>query len=368
MAGALAVVLALLIMQWAPWRAVAPREPLRLRADLGADASLANSIANEYGDAAVLSPDGAVVAFVAQKGETGRTQLFVRRLNQLHATPLSGTEDALSPFFSPDGQWIGFSAERKLKKIAVNGGASATLCDVTQLRGGSWGEDGTIVFSLSDQRSMHLMRVSSEGGTPEPLTASGDGEVAQLWPQILPGGKAVLYTSSDVVGAYNGANLVVQPLPDGPRKIVQRGGFHGRYVPSGHLVYIHDGTLFAAPFDLDRLELTGPPALALEGVASNSITGGAQFSVSASGAARVSAGSDERRRHPDRLDESGRTNVAPAGDPRQLAQSTVFARWPPACPGDSGRPVGHLDLRVGARRAQPFHVRSGGRRQTRMDA
>ena len=209
---------------------------------------------------------------------------YVRRLNQLQATPLSGTEDALSPFFSPDGQWIGFSADRKLKKIAVNGGASATLCDVTQLRGGSWGEDGTIVFSLSDTRTMRLMRVSAEGGTPEPLTPSADGEVAQLWPQILPGGKAVLYTSSDVVGAYNGANLVVQPLPDGPRKIVQRGGFYGRYVPSGHLVYIHDGTLFAAPFDLDRLELTGPPALALEGVASNSITGGAQFSVSASGA------------------------------------------------------------------------------------
>jgi serine/threonine-protein kinase len=107
--------------------------------------------------------------------------------------------------------------------------------------------------------------------------------MAQLWPQILPGGKAVLYTSSGMVGAYNGANLVMQPLPDGPRKIVQRGGFYGRYLPSGHLVYIHDGTLFAVPFDVDRLELTGPPALALEGVASNSITGGAQFSISANG-------------------------------------------------------------------------------------
>jgi eukaryotic-like serine/threonine-protein kinase len=170
----------LVFMLWAPWRIVAPREPLRLRADLGADGSLANSIANQYGEATVLSPDGTVVAFVAQKGETGRKQLYVRHLNQLRATPLSGTEDALSPFFSPDGRWIGFSADQKLKKIAVTGGASATLCDVPELRGGSWSEDGTIVFSHSDQGSTHLLRVSSEGGEPAPLTASVDGEVAQL--------------------------------------------------------------------------------------------------------------------------------------------------------------------------------------------
>jgi serine/threonine-protein kinase len=89
--------------------------------------------------------------------------------------------------------------------------------------------------------------------------------------------------SGGTAGAFDDANIVVQPLPAGARKIVQRGGYHGRYLPSGHLVYIHDGTLFAAPFDLDRLEVTGQPVPALEGVTSNSGSGSAQFTVSATG-------------------------------------------------------------------------------------
>ena len=263
---------------WAPWRKASPPAPLRLSAELGADVSLTFG----FGDAMSLSPDGAVVAFVAQKSAGGSPQLYVRRLNQLQATPLSGTDDADSPFFSPDGQWIAFFAGGKLKKIAVTGGAAVTLCDAPSVRGGAWGEDGTIVFS-PNQRRERLMRVSSAGGTPEPLTSLAEGEVTQLWPQMLPGGKAVLFTSSGTVGAYNDANLVVQALPTGARTVVQRGGYHGRYLPSGHLVYLHDGTLFAAPFDLDRLEVTGQPVPALEGVTSNAITGGAQFAVSASG-------------------------------------------------------------------------------------
>ena len=128
-----------------------------------------------------------------------------------------------------------------------------------------------------------LLRVPSAGGRAEPLTALAEDEAIQLSPQILPGGKAVLYTASTIAGAFNDANLVVQALPSGARKVVQRGGYHGRYLMSGHLVYIHDGTLFAVPFDLDRLEVTGQPMPALEGVTSNAITGGAQFSVSTNG-------------------------------------------------------------------------------------
>ncbi|MSO55416.1 MAG: hypothetical protein EXQ55_00605 [Acidobacteria bacterium] len=100
---------------------------------------------------------------------------------------------------------------------------------------------------------------------------------------MLPGGKAVLYTSSDVIGAYNNGSLVVQSLSGGERKVVYTGGYYARYLTSGHLVFIHDGTLFAAPFDLDRLAITGQPAPAIEGVASNSQTGAAQFSAAANG-------------------------------------------------------------------------------------
>jgi Tol biopolymer transport system component len=282
-AGALALGLALVFVLWAPWRETPPAPALlRVRADLGADASLA-SLNVRFGDAAVLSPDGAVVAFVAQKSGGASPELYVRRLNELQASPLLGTDDALAPFFSPDGRWIGFFASNKLKKIPVTGGAVVTLSDALSPRGGSWGEDETIVFSPNNQPGSRLLRVSSAGGNAEPLTSLADGELLQLWPQVLPGTKAVLYTSSSNPGAYDDANLVVQPWPGGTPKIINRGGYHGRYLPSGHLVYIHGGTLFAARFDLARLEMTSQPAPVLEGVRSNSITGGAQFAMSASG-------------------------------------------------------------------------------------
>ena len=222
-----------------------------------------------------------MVAFVGQKGAAQSRQLYVRRLSQLQATPLSGTDNAVGPFFSPDGQWIAFFADGKLRKIAATGGPAVTLCDAPNARGGAWAEDGTIVFLPNQLGS--LMRVSSDGGTPAPLLSLVEGEVTQRFPQVLPGGKAVLFTSSGTSAAFNDANLVVQALPTGTRTVVQRGGYHGRYLPSGHLVYLHDGTLFAAPFDLERLAVTGPPVSAVEGVASNEGMGSAQFAVSASG-------------------------------------------------------------------------------------
>jgi serine/threonine-protein kinase len=268
-------------MLWAPWRAAPePATPVRLSVELGADASLAV----DFGPAATLSPDGAVLAFVATKSTGGPRQLYVRRLDQLAASPLSGTEDAASPFFSPDGQWIAFFAGGKLKKFSVTGGAAATLCDAPDGRGGgTWAENGTIVFLAEGSGGESLLRVSSAGGTPEALTPLDPPERTQRWPQVLPGGKAVLYTGHIVKTEFENANLVVQPLPKGIRKVVQRGGYHGRYLRSGHLVFIREGTLLAAPFDLDRLELTGPPVPALEGVTANSANGGAQFAFSGNG-------------------------------------------------------------------------------------
>ena len=281
--AALALVLALSL----PFRRVpAPPMPLRVNAELGADVSLATAVGPNVnvGTSVVLSPDGALLAFVAQKSSTGTPQLYVRRLEQLQATPLTGTEGAASPFFSPDSQWIAFFSNGKLKKISVTGGGAVTLCDAANGRGGSWGKDGTIVFTPANTGSgLFLWSVSSGGGKPEPLAKPGDGEATQRWPQVLPGDKAVLYTGNSRTGGYEDANLVVQPLPTGARKIVQRGGYYGRYLPSGHLVYIHNGTLFAAPFDLDRLELTGQPVPALEGVASNPNIGATQFAASDTG-------------------------------------------------------------------------------------
>ncbi len=273
-------VLTFLLGLWTAWRpAPQPGKPQRLSVELGADAPLVTN----FGPAAVLSPDGSVLAFTARKAAGEVSQLYVRRLDQLEAAPLAGTEGARHPFFSPDGEWIAFFAGGKLKKVAAGGGAAATLCDAPNDRGGTWSEDGNILFTPTPRTG--LWRVSSGGGAAEALTTmdAAAGENTHRWPQALAGGKAVLFTAHRVRQDFEDANLVVQRLPRGPRKIVQRGGYHARYLPSGHLVYMHEGTLFAALFDLDRLETTGPPVPALEGVASAAGTGGAQFAFSSRG-------------------------------------------------------------------------------------
>ena len=251
---AVAALVSTAVAWWAQWQPPPPLGTMRLNVSLGPDVVLANG----PGSAAVLSPDGFVLAFVGQKIAGAGPQLYVRRLDQLPARPLSGSEGAETPFFSPDGQWIGFFAGGKLKKMAVAGSAVVTLCDVPNPRGGAWAEDDTIVFSYAGP-GVSLQRVSSAGGTPTGLTSLAEGEVTQRWPQVLPGGKAVLYTGHNITTDFYDANIVVQLLPAGDREIVLRGGSHGRYLPSGHLLYVRSGALFAAPFDLDRLEVTGQP-------------------------------------------------------------------------------------------------------------
>ena len=270
------------ISPWAPWQSQpAPMSPHRLSAELGTDVVISGNYAS-----LALSPDGSVLAFQGEKN--GSPQLYIRRLDQLQAVPLLGTVGASQPFFSPDGQWIGFFAEGKLKKVAVNGGAAVPICDAPNPRGGAWGEDGDIVFSIAASVSSprnSLLRVSPDGGTPQPSTTLSDDEVTHRWPQVLPGARAILYTAHNRANNYADANIVVQTLPNGPRKILQRGGSFGRYVPSGHLVYLHDGTLFAAPFDHAALEVIGPGRPVIENIANQRANGGAQFAVAADGTA-----------------------------------------------------------------------------------
>jgi Tol biopolymer transport system component len=259
-------------------RAPKPSQPVHLSAEIGADASLDTSL----GPSALLSPDGTRLALVAI-GADEKRRIYVRALDQLQASALSGTENARDPFFSPDGQWIGFFADGQMKKISVQGGEVVTLCDAPTDRGGSWGEDGTIVFAPDLQ--VALARISSTGGAPQPLTTLQAAEVTQRWPQVLPGGKVVLFTSATTsIGPIaEDADIVVYSMASGQRKTMLRGGFSARYLPSGHLVYVHEGTLYAAPFDLKRLEVTGQPVPILEGVVTNPGVGGAQFSFSDTG-------------------------------------------------------------------------------------
>ncbi len=265
------------VVLWAPWRGGAVVAPTRMQAQIGADASLITDL----GASAVLSPDGRLLALVARKGADARSQLYLRRLDQLQAAPLSGTDDAAMPFFSPDGQWIGFFAGGKLKKIAVTGGAAVTLCDAPNPRGGVWASDGTVVFNAT--AGAGLSRVSSAGGTPEALTKLGNGESSHRWPDFVPETGAVLYTVGTGTGfAPDGANVMVLPKGGTP-KLAIRGAYHARYVATGHLVYLSNGTLFAVPFDAARSEVTGQAVPVQEAVANSAANGGAQFAVSSNG-------------------------------------------------------------------------------------
>jgi serine/threonine-protein kinase len=174
---------------------------------------------------------------------------------------------------------------RQAEEVAVSGGAPVTICDTPDGRGGWWAADGSLVYApfFPGTDRGGLLRVSSNGGMPMPVTSLAEGEVAHGWPQVLPGGNALLFTSHTSRMNWDDATVVVQSLPSGERKIVQRGGYYGRYLASGHIVYLHDAKIFAVPFDLERLEVTGPPFLALDGVGSNPNGGSAQFAASEAG-------------------------------------------------------------------------------------
>ena len=306
------------------------------------------SLFTDQGTAVVLSPDGSSLAFTGRKVGQIR-QLYLRRLDQLEAVQLAGTEDALSAFFSPDGQWIAFFAGGKLKKVPVSGGPVVVLCDAPSGRGGSWGDDGWIVFTPNASGNTPLQRVSANGGAPERLTTLREGEATQRWPQVLPGGRGVIYSTTPTLGSYNDGEIVVQPLPGGDQKVVLKGGFFGRYLRSGHLTYVHDGRLFAVPFDLQRLETVGSPVPILERVSRTVVNGVAQFDVSATGTAAyiaIEAGLTQPLQWLTRDGGIALIESCPVG----LEQPAAVTGWSSAGGRYLRRTADrHLDLRLGSR-------------------
>jgi serine/threonine-protein kinase len=246
--------LAATIAVWAPWRDTPPPAPVRVQAALGANAMLSAAT-----PALAMSPDGAMLAIVARPLSilSTRTLLFARRLDRLDAQPLAGTEGAFLPFFSPDGEWIAFFADGSLKKIPSNGGAIVSICAVASPRGGSWGADNSIVFASADG----ISRVAAAGGPIDRLSVVQKGGAVPSSPQILPGGRAVLYLeAASSVDPNNAAVVVARPLPSGDPKVVLRGGgVMPRYVETGHLTIVRGGTMFAVPFDVNALEARGSP-------------------------------------------------------------------------------------------------------------
>ncbi len=223
----------------------APRLPARFALSLGPDERLAGPK-----PAIAFSPDGARLAYAATGG--GVRRIYVRDLDQLESLPISGTEGGEQPFFSPDGERLGFFASGKLKKISLRGGSAIALCDTSSPSGGSWGADHSIVFAPMDQSALRV--VSANGGPCRPLTTLREGEIGHNWPHLLPDGSSVMFTAFDRIGRA----IWIQSLETGERQKLLDGGSYAHYVSGGHLLYSQDHSILAAPFDPDELRLTGP--------------------------------------------------------------------------------------------------------------
>ncbi len=286
------------------WRTPPPRlrAPIRLSAALPPKIGLALV----RGSAVAMSPDGLKLVFVA--GTEGRTGLYLRSLDQFDSTALPGTDGAANPFFSPDGQWVGFFAGGKLKKVALSGGQPVSVCDAPAARGEAWSHDDVIFFTPTSGSG--LWRVAAGGGKPEEVTKRQAGELSHRWPQVLPDGRTVIFTVWNDTG-FEAARIVAQSLATGERRVLVEGGSYARIVfpdgaaRTGYLIYARASGLLAAPFDAERLQLTGPPVPMLDGVVTN-LSGGAHFSVSRDGAlAYIAGGMAEAARRVAIVDRKG---------------------------------------------------------------
>ena len=235
-----------------------PPTPLRLSIPLSANQQVSMSDDSML----VFSPDGS--SLVATVTQEGRRWLVRRRLGETSLERIEGTEGARAPFFSPDGKWLGFIAGDMLKKVAAEGGRPFALAEQHGAGGAAWGEDDRILFA--PMYTEGLFRIAAEGGEAERVTTPdrARGELGHWWPQILPGGRTAIFTAfctpldTSRVGAVD--------LETGEVRTVVEEGFFGRYVPSGHLLYVKGARLFAAPFDPVRATATGPAVSVLDDV------------------------------------------------------------------------------------------------------
>jgi serine/threonine-protein kinase len=239
-------------------------------------------VVNRFGLNTAISPDGSRIVYVGP-AETGPAQLWLRPIEQLQATPLPGTVAAHGPFFSPDGHSVAYTltAPLSLRVISLAGGPPLTLVSNSVLPfGGDWGEDGWLYFT--HQETGGVSRVRAGGGPSEVLTTadSTQGELSHRWADALPSGKGVLFTKWR--GTPAEADIAVVSPQTGETTVLLRGVM-GRYVTTGHIVYTRaDGALLTAPFDQQKLEITGPSTPLLEGIVVKA-GGASEFTISEGG-------------------------------------------------------------------------------------
>jgi eukaryotic-like serine/threonine-protein kinase len=231
-----------------------------------------------------LSRDGRTLAYVGV--HNGISGLYVRTLDQHDARLLAGTERAAGPVFSPDGAWLAYKADGRMKKVPVLGGSPAVVNEGNpDTLGADWAPDGTLLFARGF--TLGLARVAASGGVAQVLMRPdpAKGESSYLWPRLLPGGNDLLYViNPDSSASFNDARIAMQPLGgNGVRTMLDARGSFPFYVPTGHLVFFSNGSVRAAPFDLRQRALTGPAAPVVDGVSVAPHTGAVQAAISDTG-------------------------------------------------------------------------------------
>jgi eukaryotic-like serine/threonine-protein kinase len=295
--GAVAVVAA---FAWLASRSV-PNDapPVQFEVELASDGVLPSDV----GTTVVLAPDGTRVVFVSRSGD-GRTHLNTRRLDRPDTVRLAGTEGARGPFVSADSRWVGFWADGALKKVALDGGAPVVLCQAADLLGASWGDGDTIVAALGAPGQ--LVRVPASGGSLSIAVDLTAESTMVRWPQLLPGGQAVIYTAITGAGADR-ANIEAQVFGVSQRKVLVQGGTFGRYLAGGYLAYVNQATLYAVRFDPSTLTVQGAPVPMLDDVAYSPLFGHAQLDVARTGLLVYRRGVESRRSTVQWIDRTGRT-------------------------------------------------------------
>ena len=225
-----------------------------------------------------LARDGSRLVVTA--GQSDKIFLLQRTLDNLTFASITGSEDGNRPFLSPDGKWVAFATGSMMRKIPLDGGPAADISK-SSWAGGDWTDDGSIIFTPDYVSGLWI--VPAGGGTPRKLTTpdSARGELAHWWPQMLPDGDHVLFTAFST--PIERARIEVLSLKTGKRTVLLEGGVSGRYVTAGYLVYAKNEALYAAPFDLKQLKLTGQPVPVVQDVALTTDDGRAGFSVSDNG-------------------------------------------------------------------------------------
>ena len=288
-------------VRWWPGRVTPPASsPARLMITLPA----AQALEKGRFPPVALSPDGKLLVYAAAVNG-GRTNLYLRPLDELAARPIPSTEGATAPFFSPDGRWLAFYADGLLKKVSVAGGVPLTICDAPPVWSATWGENDTIVFATTLAAS-GLWRVSANGGEPAQITTPKPDEAQHGYPQLLPGGTQVLFS----VLRKNAWHLAIVGLDGGEWRLLGNGrvvGEGAQYIATGHLVYAQSGGLVSTPFDPAAGNLDQPPVPLLERIETSRF-GGAYFAVAAAAGTLVyvPAGTTVTDRTLLRIDRDGR--------------------------------------------------------------